>query len=55
MKLITTNYKIAVFGSSGMAGSAICRALKRKGYNNLLLPKKTRFEPFKLFRYKKMV
>ena len=40
MKLITTNYKIAVFGSSGMAGSAICRALKRKGYNNLLLPKR---------------
>ena len=40
MKLITTNLKIAVFGSSGMAGSAICRALKRKGYNNLLLPKR---------------
>ena len=40
MKLISPTLKIAVFGSSGMAGSAICRALKRNGYYNLLLPKR---------------
>jgi len=40
MKLISPTLKIAVFGCSGMAGSAICRALKRNGYYNLLLPKR---------------
>ena len=40
MKLISPTLKIAVFGCSGMAGSAICRALKRSGYYNLLLPKR---------------
>ena len=38
MKLISYDSKIAVFGSSGMAGGAICRALKKNGYLNLLLP-----------------
>lgn len=40
MKLISPTLRIAVFGCSGMAGSAICRALKRNGYYNLLLPKR---------------
>ena len=40
MKLISPTSTLAVFGSSGMAGSAICRALKRNGYYNLLLPKR---------------
>ena len=38
MKLISTNSKIAVFGSTGMAGGAICKALKKNGYLNLLAP-----------------
>ena len=38
MKLISPTLKIAVFGSSGMAGSAICRALKRNGYSKILKP-----------------
>ena len=38
MNFISTDDKVVVFGSSGMAGSAICRALKKKGYDNLLKP-----------------
>ena len=44
MKLISPTLKIAVFGCSGMAGSAICRSLLKKGYGlkdndgNLLTP-----------------
>ncbi len=40
MKLISINHKFAVFGSSGMVGSAICRSLKRNGYKNVLFPKR---------------
>tara|TARA_Y100000991_G_scaffold215488_1_gene206104 strand:+ start:1326 stop:2318 length:993 start_codon:yes stop_codon:yes gene_type:complete len=40
MNLISTSDKIAVFGSNGMAGGAICRALKKNGYLNLLTPKR---------------
>lgn len=32
MTLITSEDSIAVFGSGGMAGSAICRSLSKKGY-----------------------
>ena len=35
-KLITSNDNIFVAGHRGMAGSAICRALLRSGYTNLL-------------------
>lgn len=35
-KLITADDRIFVAGHRGMAGSAICRALQRAGYNNLL-------------------
>ncbi len=38
MKLISKNQKIVIFGAKGMAGSAICRALKRKGYERILQP-----------------
>jgi GDP-L-fucose synthase len=38
MNLISSEDKIAIFGSKGMAGGAICRALKNKGYNKLLMP-----------------
>ena len=34
--LITPADRIFVAGHRGMAGSAICRALQRAGYNNLL-------------------
>ena len=40
MKLISDNQKIAVFGSSGMVGSAICRSLLRNGYKNIFSPKR---------------
>ena len=45
MKKIALDERIFIAGSSGMAGSAICRALKKKGYGSnlngghLLLPK----------------
>ena len=34
--LITPKDRIYVAGHRGMAGSAICRALKKRGYNNIL-------------------
>ena len=34
--LITPEDRIFVAGHRGMAGSAICRALERAGYGNLL-------------------
>ena len=40
MNLISSNSKIAVFGSSGMVGSAIVRLLKKSAYSNLLIPKR---------------
>ena len=40
MKQMRLDSKIAVFGSSGMAGSAICRSLIRSGYKNILRPKR---------------
>lgn len=38
MTLITPNDRFAIFGSRGMAGSAISRALKRAGYHQQLKP-----------------
>ena len=38
MKLISTNDPIVVFGSNGMAGGAISRALRRNGYSKILMP-----------------
>ena len=38
MSLISTEDDIVVFGSNGMAGSAICRALYEKGYKNIFKP-----------------
>ena len=40
MSLISKDQTIAVFGSSGMVGSAICRALKKKNYSNIYAPKR---------------
>lgn len=34
--MITPDDRIFVAGHRGMAGSAICRALQRSGYSNLL-------------------
>jgi nucleoside-diphosphate-sugar epimerase len=39
--LITPADRIFVAGHRGMAGSAICRALQRAGYNNLLTASRT--------------
>ena len=38
MSLITSSDRFAIFGSRGMAGSAISRALDRAGYNQQLKP-----------------
>ena len=38
MNLISENDNFVVFGSNGMAGSAICRALKRNGYKKIFQP-----------------
>ena len=38
MNLISDNDNFVVFGSNGMAGSAICRALKHNGYKRILQP-----------------
>jgi len=38
MNLISSDNKIVVFGSNGMAGRAICRALKKNGYKKILQP-----------------
>ena len=40
MKVLSSNSRIAIFGSTGMVGSSILRALKRSGYKNLLTPKR---------------
>ena len=40
MNKLSSNSKIAIFGSAGMVGSAITRALKFSGYENLLTPKR---------------
>ena len=38
MSLITTSNRFAIFGGRGMAGSAICRALARQGYQHQFQP-----------------
>ena len=38
MRLITHSDRFAIFGSRGMAGSAICRALDQAGYHQQLKP-----------------
>ena len=38
MKLISPDQRFVVFGARGMAGSAIYRALKKNGFNNILAP-----------------
>jgi len=38
MSLITSSDRFAIFGARGMAGSAICRALERSGYQHQLTP-----------------
>ena len=40
MKLISTDQKIVIFGSSGMVGNAIFRVLKKNGFLKILLPKR---------------
>ena len=38
MKFISPDQRFVVFGARGMAGSAIYRALKKNGFNNILAP-----------------
>ena len=44
MTLITTSDRFAIFGARGMAGSAICRALDRTGYQQQLKPSRQELE-----------
>ena len=44
MNLLKTQERIAIFGSRGMAGSAISRALFRHGYENQLLPGRSQLD-----------
>ena len=44
MNLLTSQERIAIFGSRGMAGSAISRALFRHGYENQLLPDRSQLD-----------
>ena len=41
MNLISVEDNIVVFGSNGLAGSAICRSLKESGYKKILTPKRS--------------
>ena len=41
MNLISKSDRFVVFGSNGMAGGAICKALQRKGYDKVLKPKRS--------------
>jgi len=47
MMLITAKDRIAVFGSRGMAGSAICRTLQARGYRQLLTPSRLELDCLK--------
>ncbi len=38
MNFISADNKFVVFGSNGMVGSAICRALKKNGYEKIMQP-----------------
>ncbi len=42
--LITPEDRIYVAGHRGMAGSAICRALQRAGYNQILTASRTELD-----------
>ena len=44
MSLISLSDKFVVFGSTGMVGSSICRALKASGYNKILMPKRNELD-----------
>ena len=44
MSLITSEDCVAIFGSGGMVGSAISRALNSSGYANQLLPSRSELD-----------
>ena len=44
MSLIFLDDKFVVFGSTGMVGSSVCRALKASGYNKILMPKRNELD-----------
>ena len=51
MNFISKEDKIVVFGSNGMAGNAICRALNKKGYSNIFKPIRKELSFFKSLSY----
>ena len=53
MNFISSNNKFVVFGSTGMAGSAICRALNRNGYKNILKPSRKDLDLLNYYEVKK--
>ena len=52
MDLINKNDKFVVFGSSGMAGSSICRALKKNGYHKVLMPLREELDLLNFYKVK---
>ncbi len=44
MSLITPSDRFAIFGARGMAGSAICRAMERGGYQQQLKPSRAQLD-----------
>ena len=53
--MISKKSKIYVAGSNGMVGSAIVRALKIKGYNNLIVSSSKNLDLTDIFsKYKKL-
>jgi len=46
MELISNNQRFAVFGSNGMVGGAVCRALRRNGYKKIFSPKREELDLF---------
>ena len=55
--MLGLNSKIYVAGHRGLVGSAIVRALRNKGYNNLLLPKRNELDlknQYKVFNFLKI-
>ena len=50
MSLIASSDRFAIFGASGMAGSAISRALLRSGYFQQLKPSRMEVDLLNLWR-----
>ena len=53
MELISKFDKVVVFGSNGLAGSAICRFLVKSGYKKILKPSRKELNLLNFYEVKK--